>query len=103
MSPVGFESALLLALRADRVNPVQALMRLGHRSLFAGTAGVVWFSSVLRQGGYSMRSFLRACLAQYAFYMESVDVTLASTERHGRRDPAAVGAQRSESRATSCE
>jgi hypothetical protein len=26
-----------------------------------------------------MRSFLRACRSQYAFYMESVDVTLAST------------------------
>jgi hypothetical protein len=78
---VGFESQLLLALRADRVTPVQALMRLGHRSLLASTACVVWFThrSVLRQGGYSMRSFLRACRSQYAFYMESVDVTLAST------------------------
>jgi hypothetical protein len=32
----------------------------------------------LRQGGYGARSFLRACLSQYAFYLEPVNVTLAS-------------------------
>jgi hypothetical protein len=33
---------------------------------------VVWFThrSVLRRAGYSGRSFLRSCLAQYAFYLE---------------------------------
>jgi hypothetical protein len=33
---------------------------------------VVWFThrSVLRRAGYSARSFLRSCLAQYAFYLE---------------------------------
>jgi hypothetical protein len=80
LAHVGFESQLLLALRADRATPVRALMRLGHRALIASTAIVVWFTHrpVLRQGGFGMRSFLRACLSQYAFYLESVDVTLAS-------------------------
>jgi hypothetical protein len=80
LAHVGFESQLLLALRGDRAAPVQALMRLAHRAFIAGTAGVVWMMhrSVLRQGGYGARSFLRGCLSQYAFYLEPVNVTFAS-------------------------
>jgi hypothetical protein len=78
LAHVGFESQLLLALRAARAAPVQTLMRLAHRAFIAGTAGIVWLTnrSVLRQGGYGARSFLRACLSQYAFYLEPVDVML---------------------------
>jgi hypothetical protein len=74
LAHVGFESQLLLALRAGRPAPVQILMRLAHRTFFAGAAGVVWLThrSVLRQGGYGARSFLRACLSRYAFYLEPV-------------------------------
>ncbi len=81
LAHVGFESHMLLALRAGRAAPVQALMRLAHRAFFAGTAGVVWLThrSVLRQAGYGARSFLRACLSQYAFYLEPVNATLASS------------------------
>ena len=81
LAHVGFESQLLLALQAGRAAPVKALMRLAHRAFFVGTAGVVWLThrSVLRRGGYGARSFLRACLSQYAFYLEPVNVTLAST------------------------
>jgi hypothetical protein len=80
LAHVGFESQLLLALRAGRAAPVRDLLRLAHRAFFAGTAGVVWLThrSVLRQGGYGARSFLRVCLTQYAFYLEPVKVTLAS-------------------------
>ncbi len=80
LAHVGFESQLLLALRAARAAPVQAVMRLAHRAFFAGTAGVVWLThrSVLRRSGHGVRSFLRACLSQYAFYLEPVNVTLAS-------------------------
>jgi hypothetical protein len=81
LAHVGFESQLLIALRAGRVAPEQALIRLAHRAFFAGTAGVVWLThrSVLRQGGYGARSFLRACLSQYAFHLEPVNMRLAST------------------------
>ena len=80
LAHVGFESQLLLALRAGRVAPIRALMRLAHRAFFAGTAGVVWLThrSVLRQAGYGACSFLRVCLSQYAFYLEPVSVALAS-------------------------
>jgi hypothetical protein len=75
LAHVGFESQLLLALRAGRAAPVQILMRLVHRAFFASTAGVVWLThrSVLRQGGYGVQRFLRACLSQYAFYLEPVN------------------------------
>jgi len=83
LAHVGFESQLLLALRAGRAAPVQVLMRLAHRAFFAGTASVVWLThrSVLRQRGYGARNFLRICLSQYAFYLEPVKVTLASTAK----------------------
>ena len=81
LAHVGFESQLLIALRAGRAAPVQALIRLAHRAFFGGAASVVWLThrSVLRQGGYGARSFLRVCLSQYAFHLEPVNVTLAST------------------------
>jgi hypothetical protein len=80
LAHVGFESQLLLALRAGRPAPMQALMRLTHRAFFAGTAGIVWLThrSVLRRQGYGARGYLRACLSQYAFYLDPVSVTLAS-------------------------
>ena len=81
LAHVGFESQLLLALRAGRAAPVQAAMRLAHRAFFVVSAGVVWLTHrlVLRMGGYGARGFLRLCQAQYAFYLEPVNVPLAST------------------------
>jgi hypothetical protein len=80
LAHVGFESQLLLALRGGRAARVQALTRFAHRAFFVGTVGVVWLThrSVLRQGGYGARNFLRACLSQYAFYLGPLNVTLAS-------------------------
>jgi hypothetical protein len=80
LAHVGFESHLLLALRARRAAPLRALIRLSHRAFFLATVTVVWLThaAVLRQVGYGARSFLRVCLAQYAFYLEPVDATLTS-------------------------
>jgi hypothetical protein len=71
---IGYESHVLLALRARRPAALQALMRAAHRAFFACTAGVVWLThrSILRHSGYSARLFLRVCLAQYGFYLEPV-------------------------------
>jgi hypothetical protein len=76
LAHIGFESQLLLALRAGRPAPVQALMRLAHRTFFAATVIVVWFThrGVLRKGGFGARSFIRVCLSQYAFYLGPVNV-----------------------------
>jgi hypothetical protein len=72
LAHIGFESELLLALRARRPAPVRLGLRLAHRGLIAGAASAVWLShrAVLRRAGYGPRSFLRSCLAHYAFYLE---------------------------------
>ncbi len=81
LAHVGFESQLLLALQARRPAAQRAVLRLAHRAFFTGTAGVVWLThrAVLRRAGYDARSFLRSCLAQYAFYLEPTRAALASS------------------------
>jgi hypothetical protein len=78
---VAFESQLLLALRGARSHWTRGPIRLLHRAFFAGTACVVWSTHrpLLRQAGHDARTFLRLCLAQYAFYLEPVPATAAST------------------------
>jgi hypothetical protein len=80
LAHVGFESQLLLALRMRRPAGLRTLMSWTHRAFFAGTATIVWLThgSLLRHCGCNARSFLRACLAQYAFYLEPVDALLAA-------------------------
>jgi hypothetical protein len=72
LAHVGFESQLLLALRARKSVPVNAVNRVLHRTFFAGAAAVVYIThrGVLRRAGYRLSSFLRACSIQYAFYLE---------------------------------
>jgi len=74
LAHVGFESQLLLSLRAARNSWTGALMRVVHRGFFLGTAAVVWWShrALLRRSGYGALNFLRACLSRYAFYLEPV-------------------------------
>lgn len=72
LAHVGFESHLLLALRAGRPVPMRGMLRLAHRIFLVGTASVVWLThrEVLQRAGYNGRRFLRACLAQHDFYLE---------------------------------
>ena len=86
LAHVGFESQLLLELRARRAAPLHAVIRAAHRAFFVGTAGIVWLNhrSVLRKGGYGARSFLRVCLSQYAFYLDPVNVTLTVSLKSAR-------------------
>jgi hypothetical protein len=79
LAHVGFESQLLLALRAGRGAVARGVMRSLHLILFTGAAVVVWLThrSVLRRAGHSARSFLRACLAQYTFYLAPTGVVAA--------------------------
>jgi hypothetical protein len=78
---VAFESQLLIALRAARPRWARTLIRAAHRVFFAATASVVWFThrGLLRHCGYGARSFLRLCLAQYAFYIEPVSLPLPAS------------------------
>ena len=72
LAHVGFESQLLLAVRGRRGASWRGMTGALHLGFFAVTATVVWLThhSVLRRAGHGARSFLRACLAQYAFYLE---------------------------------
>jgi hypothetical protein len=92
LAHIGFESQLLLELRARRAAPLRWLLRTAHRLFFGGTACVVWLShrSMLSRCGFSASNFMRLCLLQYAFYLEPVRVPLVATRRAQR--PAAVTA-----------
>jgi hypothetical protein len=81
LAHVGFESQLLLALQADRAAPMRLLIRSVHRAFLTATACVLWVThrSVWRREYRGLRSFLRACLSQCAFYMDPVAATFAAT------------------------
>ena len=72
LAHVGFESDLLLSMRAGKAAPVRVAIDLAHRTFFIGTAMVVWTThrAVLKRAGYGMLGFLKACRAQYAFYLQ---------------------------------
>jgi hypothetical protein len=80
LAHIGFESYLLLALRARRPAGVRTVLRFSHRGFFAATASVVWLThgSMLQRCGYTYRSFIRLCLTQYAFYLEPPGMALAA-------------------------
>jgi hypothetical protein len=87
LAHVGFESQLLLALWARRQAPRLAATRAVHLMFVAGTATLVGLThrSVLRAAGHDLRSFLRACLAQYTFYLRPtgvLGVTVINPARH---------------------
>lgn len=81
LAHVGFESELLLGLRASRPAALRVLMRMAHRAFITGAACVVWLThrAVLRRAGYNLRGFLRSCLAQYAFYLQPTTGAIAHT------------------------
>lgn len=89
LAHIGFESELIIALRARR--PRALVMRLAHVACFAATACVVWRTHrpVLRSAGYSASGFLRACLAQYSFYLEPASVALPVRTAGAVRSPGA--------------
>jgi hypothetical protein len=72
LAHIGFESDLLLALRARRGPLARSSSNFAQRLFFLGTSMVVWMTHrpVLRRANYTMLTFLEACLLQYAFYLE---------------------------------
>jgi hypothetical protein len=73
LAHVGFESELLLEALARKRPVVRAAAAALHRAFFTGASVVVWFAHrrVLRGAGHSLRSYLRACTAQYSFHLEA--------------------------------
>jgi hypothetical protein len=72
LAHIGYESELILELRARRSTVSRALIRLAHRAFFCGAACAVWVAhhAVLRHAGYTAGDFLRTCRAQYAFHLD---------------------------------
>ncbi|MDE2448964.1 MAG: hypothetical protein KGO22_08350 [Gammaproteobacteria bacterium] len=87
LAHVGYESELILELRARKPAALRTLIRLVHRAFFYGAACAVWIShrAVLRRAGHSAAAFLRCCLAQYAFHLDPPagwSATAAEPRRH---------------------
>ena len=72
LAHVGYESELILELRAQKPAAMRTLVRLAHRAFFRSAACAVWISHrrVLERAGHTAAGFLRACLAQYAFHLD---------------------------------
>jgi hypothetical protein len=72
LAHVGFESDLLRAMHARESPTLRTARTAARRAFYLGATLAVWFTHkrVLRAAGYRMSSFVRACAAQYAFYLE---------------------------------
>jgi hypothetical protein len=84
LAHIGFESELVLALRARHPSTARGLARLCHRTFLASSAALVWLThrSLLRLAGFGPRSFLRACQDQYDFYLEPTKPAVADGAKH---------------------
>jgi hypothetical protein len=72
LAHIGYESELILELRARKPAALRTSIRLMHRAFFYGAACAVWVShrAVLRRAGHTAAGFLRTCLEQYAFHLD---------------------------------
>ena len=72
LAHVGYESELILELRARKPSLLRTPIRLTHRAFFCVAVGAVWVShrAVLRRAGHSAAEFLRRCLEQYSFHLD---------------------------------
>ncbi|HEV2444133.1 MAG TPA: hypothetical protein VGT07_16535 [Steroidobacteraceae bacterium] len=72
LAHIGYESELILELRARKPAALRASIRVTHRAFFCAAAFAVWIShhAVLRRAGHTAGGFLRTCLEQYAFHLD---------------------------------
>ena len=72
LAHVGLETDLLRGMHEKKSPVMRWLHTATLRTFFSGASLVVWFEHrrVLRSAGYSVASFMRACAAQYSFYLE---------------------------------
>lgn len=72
LAHVGLETDLLRGLHEKKSPAIRWVHTTALRAFFNGAALVVWLEHrrVLRSAGYSVATFMRACAAQYSFYLE---------------------------------
>jgi hypothetical protein len=94
LAHVAFESELLLEIRRERGLAARLALAALHRAFFAATAAVVWAThrQVFASAGLGFTAVLRACIAQYSFYLgtpRTVGATGASATLAAASDPVA--------------
>lgn len=72
LAHVGLETDLLRGMHEKKSPLIRWLKTTALRTFFTGASLVVWFEHrrVLRSAGYGLGTFMRACAAQYSFYLE---------------------------------
>jgi hypothetical protein len=72
LAHVGFEADVMRGMRDKKAPLARLATGLLHRTFYTGASLVVWLTHkrVLRAAGYRMMTFMRACAAQYSFYLE---------------------------------
>ena len=72
LAHVGLETDLLRCMHEKKSPAVRWMRTAALRSFFTAASLVVWFEHrrVLRNAGYGLATFMRACAAQYSFYLE---------------------------------
>jgi hypothetical protein len=87
LAHIGYESELILELRAQKPPALRPLLRLSHRAFYCGAVCAAWLShrGVLRHAGYTAAGFLRACLSQYAFHLDPPATCVAAAAAHSAR------------------
>jgi len=85
LAHVGFESDLWRAMNERRSPAARAAAEAMLRASFTVAAFILWTKHrrVLKAAGYRMGSFLRACHAQFSFYLEPPPVRTASAGSNG--------------------
>ena len=87
LAHIGYESELILGLRAQKPPALRTLLRLIHRVFYCAAACAVWLShrNVLSHAGHTAVGFLRACLSQYAFHLDPPPACAAAAAHSARR------------------
>jgi hypothetical protein len=72
LAHVGLETDLLREMLEKKTPAARWLQSAALRTFFTGASLVVWLEHrrVLRTAGYRLGTFMRACAAQYSFYLE---------------------------------
>lgn len=85
LAHVGLETDLLRGMHEKKSPAVRWLHTAALRTFFTGASIVVWLGHrrVLRSAGYGFATFMRACAAQYSFYLDRRRYTRSSLCRIG--------------------
>ena len=92
LAHVGLETDLLREMHENKSPTVRWLHTATLRTFFTGASLIVWCEHrrVLRSTGYGLATFMRACAAQYSFYLEPPRVGRATRLSMCRIDDAPI-------------